>query len=560
MKRAVALITAFAVAALLSAQSQDSRGIVKVVQQLAGQSAAVGRQYAVLIAVDRYRSWTALRNPVEDARRIKDVLARRYYVDEFIELYDEAATKAGIIRLFGSLIERTKPEDGVFIFYAGHGHLDSLSDTGFWIPADGGLDRYEQLNWLPNTQVRGLIRGMKARHVVLMADSCFSGDILNPTRAIQPEITSSYFRRAYTGVSRQVLTSGSSEAVPDQSDFARGLETALEGNTSPYLDPLALYNEIRRGTRETTPLFGELADCGHQEGASFLFFLKDQAGGTAEETAAPSRPRLTVRKPMGSVSVLTREPGTLSLDGVPFGDIPADAPATLDAVEAGTHILAMTFTRGGTEKRRIVVAKGVSLSVVFAEALPVGAPIPSASIRIDGSFDDWKDVRPLFVDPAGDAVLLGKSGDMVRVFAAEDADWLYMAFEIADTTEVSFFHPHNFDTTRDNSYSLLIDPGPRQISLTVGYDAARVHGFAAASRLDGGWTQICEGQYAKKGSWAEARFPLRPLREYLEAGSTHVVLAIINALTGKKGDPWDGWNAADTAGPRTLQMGPSPRP
>ena len=73
-------------------------------------------------------------------------------------------------------------------------------------------------------------------------DSCFSGDILNPNRARAPEIDNAYFRNAYTLVSRQVLTSGGSETVPDVSEFAKQLKLAFEGNTEPYIDPIMLFD------------------------------------------------------------------------------------------------------------------------------------------------------------------------------------------------------------------------------------------------------------------------------------------------------------------------------
>jgi hypothetical protein len=246
IRRAGVLAALFLAAAVASGQ-QGVRGLEVRVRALAGEYASVGKQYAVLIAIDRYRSWTALRNPVKDARDIRDILSRQYYVDEVIELYDADATKADINRLFGSLIERVAPEDSVLISYAGHGYLDPLSGTGFWIPVDGGTDKYAQENWIPNAQIRGFISRMKARHVALIADSCFSGDILNPTRGAPSDITSEYFRAAYQRVSRQVLTSGASESVPDTSSFAMQLKLALEGNRQPYLDPLMLYSQVRLG-------------------------------------------------------------------------------------------------------------------------------------------------------------------------------------------------------------------------------------------------------------------------------------------------------------------------
>ena len=165
----------------------------------------VGKQYAVLIAINKYQNWPALRNPVKDAKEIQEILSRRYYLSDFMELYDEDATKAGIIKLFNKLLVTTKPEDSVLIFYAGHGHLDNSSNAGFWIPVDGGTDVDEQANWLPNNQIRGFISNIKARHVALIADSCFSGDILNPSRGLAPTIT---VTRSYGSLSITTATAG----------------------------------------------------------------------------------------------------------------------------------------------------------------------------------------------------------------------------------------------------------------------------------------------------------------------------------------------------------------
>jgi hypothetical protein len=234
-----------------------------------------GRQIAVLIAVDKYKEWLPLRYPVSDAIHLKEALQNRYYITDTIELYNEDATKANILKRLDLLTQELKPEDSVFIYYAGHGHLDTATDTAFWVPQDGGTDFYRQENWLPNTQVRGLIKGMKARHVMLVSDSCFSGDILNTTRGSAPIITDDYFKNAYARRSRQVLTSGASESVPDESLFSRALIKTLEENTKPYLDPFMMFGEIRLSQVTTTPLFGTLTGTDHQDGGSFILFLKE---------------------------------------------------------------------------------------------------------------------------------------------------------------------------------------------------------------------------------------------------------------------------------------------
>jgi hypothetical protein len=152
-----------------------------------------------------------------------------------LTLYDEQATKAGIIKLFKELPGRLEVKDSVLIFYAGHGHLDSASKNGFWIPVDGGLDENVQERWIPNSIIRGLISQIKAKHILLISDSCFSGDLLEAWREKAPTITPEYFKKAYKRRSRQVLTSGASERVPDDSEFSTQLKLALEENDKPYL-------------------------------------------------------------------------------------------------------------------------------------------------------------------------------------------------------------------------------------------------------------------------------------------------------------------------------------
>ncbi len=255
-------------------QAEVDRGLTVSLKELGLKQNLIGKQYLVMIAIDKYEKWLPLKNPVKDAKEIKNILTSLYYIDEVIELYDKEATKANIMKLFEKLISKLTVTDSLLFVYAGHGFLDEISDTGFWIPVNGGTDVYAQENWLPNTQIRGLISKLKASHICLIADACFSGDILSSTRGISPTINNEYFKKAYERTSRQVLTSGASEAVPDRSEFCRLLKMALEKNKSPYLDPVMLYNEIRLGVKDTLPMTGNLKETGHQDGASFLLFLK----------------------------------------------------------------------------------------------------------------------------------------------------------------------------------------------------------------------------------------------------------------------------------------------
>ncbi|OHD28182.1 MAG: hypothetical protein A2086_12500 [Spirochaetes bacterium GWD1_27_9] len=255
--------------------SQDARGLQNLVNKL-DNNISIGEQYVLLIAINKYQQWSPLSNPVRDAKKIKQVLEKRYYIDKFIELYDENATKGNIIKTFKDLQESIKVNDSLLIFYAGHGHYDEeITKNAYWIPVDGGNDTILQENWLPNSIIKGMISGIKSKHILLVSDSCFSGDLLVAHRGIMPSITNEYLKNAFQKRSRQVITSGSSEVVPDESSFTRQFLLALEENDKQFVDSLALFEQIRLGVKGTTPMFGSLSGTDHQEGASFLFFLKD---------------------------------------------------------------------------------------------------------------------------------------------------------------------------------------------------------------------------------------------------------------------------------------------
>ena len=266
--------------------SAEDRGVL-ISPEGASGPLRVGRQYLVVIAVSNYLQWTPLAGPVKDAREIKDILVSRYRIDRLHELYDEQATKANILRLLVRLQEEIQLDDSLLILYSGHGHLDRSSNTGFWIPVNAGTEVYEQQNWLPHLQLRGLLANIKATHLFVISDSCFAGDLIQATRSLPDTASNEFLQEAYSHVCRQVLTSGAAETVPDVSDFATQLKSILRRNQNPCLDTFTLYSDIRLGVSGSVPLLGSLAGTGHQEGASFLLFLRPDLARPREEWAPP---------------------------------------------------------------------------------------------------------------------------------------------------------------------------------------------------------------------------------------------------------------------------------
>jgi formylglycine-generating enzyme required for sulfatase activity len=315
--------------------AQD-RGFASAAPTIPGVETVTGKQWAVFIAIDRYKEWGPLSNPVKDAQEIRDILRESYFVDEVVELYNENATAANIRRLFADLRGRTEVNDSVFVFYAGHGQTDSVTKTGSWIPVDGGRDQMAQANWLPNIQVRNMISALPAKHVFLIADACFSGDILDTSRGASPEISNDYYRRAYSRVSRQVMTSGASETVPDTSEFALRLKSSLRRAEGTCIDAEYLFTNVRE-VKSTQPLLGIILGSEHQSGGSFLFFRRD---GASPARAAP--PEI----PEPSSPSRAAGPAPLAPPVDPEPAIPAD----LVLVRSGSFMMGSLSTEAGRNR------------------------------------------------------------------------------------------------------------------------------------------------------------------------------------------------------------------
>jgi len=237
-------------------------------------SCVVGKQYLLVIAIDRYQHWNPLTNAVRDAREIKEILINRYYMDYVIELYDEQATYENIRRCFIELQGSLKVDDSLLILYSGHGHLEKSSDAGYLIPVDGARDTMALC--LTNSVLKGLIDNIPSKHILLISDSCFSGDFLNSTRGEEttyPKIDIKNVCNVYSLRCRQAIAAGP-EVVFDKSEFAAGLKAVLNENNKFFLEAGALYYALRSKVRLTIPLFGDIKGTVYDSGSDFLFFLK----------------------------------------------------------------------------------------------------------------------------------------------------------------------------------------------------------------------------------------------------------------------------------------------
>jgi formylglycine-generating enzyme required for sulfatase activity len=277
----------------------ETRGI-EVLPKSPDGKAVIGNAWLFLIGINQYQEWPSLRGPVNDVLDFKKVALENYWFEpeNVIELYDKDATKKKIMQAFRKLVKGLRPQDSLLIYYSGHGYL-SEADVGYWAPHDAGLDKDEQPNWIPASEIHGFLAKIPCRHILLIADACFSGNLVIAARSRPEEISNEFYKRAYERSSREIITSGAHEQVLDteisgHSAFAYHLIRELQANTDPYLDPLKVFANVRAGVTRSVPLMGTLKDAGHQDGGSYLFFrrLEPATEEMIRPEPSPSSPEL----------------------------------------------------------------------------------------------------------------------------------------------------------------------------------------------------------------------------------------------------------------------------
>ena len=99
------------------------------------------------------------------------------------------------------------------------------------------------------------VDAIKAKHILLVSDSCFSGDFFRGKRGKLPEVTDEVIKRAYKLTSRQAITSGGLEPVSDagfgkNSVFSHFFVKTLKESQKPFLVPSDFFADIKAGVAE----------------------------------------------------------------------------------------------------------------------------------------------------------------------------------------------------------------------------------------------------------------------------------------------------------------------
>lgn len=238
---------------------------------LTGTPLDLGVYHALVIGNNDYQNLPKLRTATNDALSIARLLQNAYGFK--VRLLTNA-TRSAILLAINAYRRELTLRDNLLIYYAGHGWLDRDADQGYWLPINS--ERENQVEWISNSSVTSALRALKAKHVMVVADSCYSGKLTRGLHITQR--TPNYLARISRKKARVVLSSGGLEPVMDSggignhSVFASAFISALNENDT-ILDGTSLFTKIREKVgwnADQVPEYANIHKAGH-DGGDFIF-------------------------------------------------------------------------------------------------------------------------------------------------------------------------------------------------------------------------------------------------------------------------------------------------
>lgn len=242
----------------------------------------MGKTWAVLVANSDYSNWPNLNGePYRDVDSLKKVLEGYQFEKIIIE---KDLTMKSCEPFFRDLYRKIVDEqvNSLLIYFAGHGYYDELLDKGFWVPVDAAKDN--TIGYFGDETIRSFVElyNRQARHVLLIADCCFGGNILEfrSNNEITPSVAD--LHNVLIDISKTSafgITSGrKEERVANRSLFSRALHDLLSRNQQGFLRSADVAFRISKSVREVLnnqqPQYGPVART-HEFG-QFVFIRKPE--------------------------------------------------------------------------------------------------------------------------------------------------------------------------------------------------------------------------------------------------------------------------------------------
>jgi hypothetical protein len=243
-----------------------------------------GRYYALVIGNSNYRHVAPLKTAAEDARAVEAALRQRYGFETTLLL---DADRRQVVSALNSFRPAAGGNANLLVYYAGHGRCEREADKGYWLPVDARPD--DKAGWISADDVNANAKAVPAPHVLIVADSCYSGAV---GRAAEPRLSElsappardKFIEKMYAAKSRTLMASGGSEPAEDgvggkHSLFAAAFLRGLSEMGPETFTATELFRDYVRagaaGTANRTPEYNPLGNSGH-DGGDFVFVRRQQ--------------------------------------------------------------------------------------------------------------------------------------------------------------------------------------------------------------------------------------------------------------------------------------------
>ena len=286
--------------------------------------------HALVVGISDYDRWPDLPNAEKDA---KEVASRLMEMGFTVRLAVNPTSQEMRLRLNELVYDIGRETDvAALVYYAGHGETETLADNtkmGYLIPKDCPLLRDDPkgfaINAISMREIEAFSLRIKAKHVLMLFDSCFSGSLFSLVRAVPHDIS----EKSALPV-RQYITAGSEEEqVPDKSMFKRCFLIGLEGDADLTGDgyitgsELGLYlseKVVNYTRRSQHPQYGKINNPSLDRG-DFIFVTPQvrQAQAEVDERSLMGKQETVrdrarpVRKTPPQVASLPRESPTAAI-------------------------------------------------------------------------------------------------------------------------------------------------------------------------------------------------------------------------------------------------------
>jgi hypothetical protein len=289
LKRITFSISVLIFAILTSAPNQfaSERGVSVTLTTSEGKRIDLYRgSYALIVGNSNYANgWDPIPGAIRDVNEIAKVLEKQ----GFNVTLKTDLNRIGFSRAISEFsLKYGKAEDNRLLFYfAGHGYTQKLvtgEELGYLVMANAPLPEKDLIGFsISSVDMQSIVTQAKiirARHVLFMFDSCFSGSIINMRERIVPKSISDKVKYPV----RQFITAGrANEPVPDQSVFKQAFLDLLEGRDEEPIpdnyitgEELGLYLKIKvpKYNPGQHPQYGKIRDPRLDKG-DFVFVLKN---------------------------------------------------------------------------------------------------------------------------------------------------------------------------------------------------------------------------------------------------------------------------------------------